>query len=596
VVTDKQVHNRQGVDASTSTETTSESSEVIGTVGAQGQKQENEVAKKGAPEGKRNSKMPRKATQGRKKLSREGTPHSGITRIDDVVPGKDFHTGKKSTSGLKVAQELSGVVRHHSGENPDVDHEITWVGEDESTSGAATVTKQQQQHQPPLPSSTFNPATITAEDIFEGRVVNNPLFTPQPQQLNDYPSGEVKKVKPLQDAQQHEIKDTKSSQPQLPLVRVKRILPQSSLQQHIPAAFGGRVVTNPIFSPQDITPAAPVSNVVPSTQPANCYPRKQAKEAILNRIEAKLRETSSDDEELEDRTSCYSQCIDTSCQAYACFMPNCKTTIKQEPLLQTEALRKGRTEGSKDFWTAVLPLFTCTWRWILIVIDLALVFLGLFLSITSLSLDENRVFNIAHLVLAIVSAVLAIIDAGYAVISCKSCTCDTNSCCCSCWTNFFDFSRLILSEVIFYPLLICDIFEVIVGRGFEQTGAGDIVGIVLFVVSLVSIILTVYIARIVVLLVVLCNAKHVRTPDEKEESRQSVCEKEYNEEIRRSACRYQLSFCIHVILQMLTQILAYIAIAAKIRYDNRHFYRIGNTDESIHVSSYLWYMMFAGYM
>jgi ABC-type multidrug transport system fused ATPase/permease subunit len=137
---------------------------------------------------------------------------------------------------------------------------------------------------------------------------------------------------------------------------------------------------------------------------------------------------------------------------------------------------------------------------------------------------------------------------------------------------------------------------VIVGRGFEQTGAGDIVGIVLFVISLISMIITVYVARIVLLVAMVINANNVRTPDNAIVLDDRTLPGEHDPEYRKSACQYQFSFCVHTILQMFAQLLAYIAIAAKIRYDNRHFYRIGNTDESINVSSFLWYMIIAGYV
>ena len=47
---------------------------------------------------------------------------------------------------------------------------------------------------------------------------------------------------------------------------------------------------------------------------------------------------------------------------------------------------------------------------------------------------------------------------------------------------------------------------------------------------------------------------------------------------------------------MLAQVLMYIAIAAKICYDNRHFYQDENTDETIFFTSFLIYMIVAGYV
>jgi hypothetical protein len=337
----------------------------VGT-GTRGRKQGKKVTKKGDQNTQKAKKSSKTLHKGRKKQSRD----RGITRIDDVAPEESPHTPvkKSTTTGSEAPQEPSTVERH-SGDNEDVDHKITWVDEDEPVSGAAGQTKQQQQqqqqHQPPVPCGTFNPATVTAEGVFEGRVVNNPLFTPQPQQLSDHTSAEVERVKPLQDAQQQNttvrintkaMKSSKNREPQLPLVHDEKVgrdgrvpgsetiegstkfgqrcpllscllcskqdhgglafhssmdsievtpdittipaemskkdvvipppvaatitPPQSSSQQHIPAAFGGRAVTNPIFSPQETALAAPVYNVVPPTQPANYYPPALATNAV----------------------------------------------------------------------------------------------------------------------------------------------------------------------------------------------------------------------------------------------------------------------------------------------------------------------------
>lgn len=63
-----------------------------------------------------------------------------------------------------------------------------------------------------------------------------------------------------------------------------------------------------------------------------------------------------------------------------------------------------------------------------------------------------------------------------------------------------------------------------------------------------------------------------------------------------SALFYQLVLFLHLFFQMVSQALALIAIGACIYLENRHFYEHGNTDETIHVSGFLWYMIAAGYI
>ena len=112
-------------------------------------------------------------------------------------------------------------------------------------------------------------------------------------------------------------------------------------------------------------------------------------------------------------------------------------------------------------------------------------------------------------------------------------------------------------------------------------------------------VVTVYVARIVVLVAMVKNATAVRTPEPKkvqEDGNREEDDRVYDPVIRKSAVCYQAAFCVHVVMQMLTQLLMYITIAAKIRYDNRHIYCPGNTDHTLNISRNLGYMLFAGYV
>ena len=347
--------------------------------------------------------------------------------------------------------------------------------------------------------------------------------------------------------------------------------------------------------------------------------QQRARDAILNKLQDKLESESPEEEKPKD-TCC--RCTDDCClQSCTCVFGipfskgDKKGTIKKEEPLLTETLRKGRAEGLSNFKEAIFPLIPDLLRMVWVIFELALVIVGLILSLVTLSLNQNRAFNIIHLVLIILSTLLALVDGIFTFKNSKTCRkicskCKENTdkedknemkkgCCGKCYarcSNLFDIMRLILSEVIFYPLLVCDIFELIIGRGFEGKSPGDILGIVLFVISLILMILTVYVARIVVLIGMVRNATAVRTPKPKEIEEDKQKESVYDLTIRKSALWYQASFCVHVVLQMLAQLMMYIAIAAKIRYDNRNFYENGNTDEGIHISSNLGFMIFAGYV
>jgi hypothetical protein len=176
----------------------------------------------------------------------------------------------------------------------------------------------------------------------------------------------------------------------------------------------------------------------------------------------------------------------------------------------------------------------------------------------------------------------------------KKCSCYRDKCrpCCR---NATDAIRIILTEIILYPLLICDIFEVTTGRGFEGTSHSDRLGVFLFVVSCIYLLLYVYIARIIIMVGLIRNITDIRTPERKIENKDARNERHYNRNIRRSAVVYQVCFTVHMILQMIAQVLMFIAIGGKIRYDNRHFYDSDDPDQSIYVSGYLWFMIISGF-
>ena len=350
--------------------------------------------------------------------------------------------------------------------------------------------------------------------------------------------------------------------------------------------------------------------------------QEKARKAIVSEIRREFEEASTKYEDEVYKDSCCGGCIGCCFQSISCTASNpCGKRLsspisvsKKRQLLNTAALTKARRRGWDHFKKAIFPIIPDFLRVLWVFIELILVLVGLILSITTLSLDQNQVFSIIHLVLAIVSCILAMIDAYETFrhskilkkICCKKCSAedineeegedgDCKKCYSRC-TDLFDVMRVILSELIFYPLLICDIFEVITGRGFEGDSSEDRLGFALFVISLISMVLTVYVARIVVLVGVVINASAVRTPPKDIATDMDLQESGYDQAIKKSAVCYQGFFCAYVVLQMLAQVLMYIAIAAKIRYDNRHFYQDENTDERILFTGFLGYMIVAGYI
>ncbi len=211
--------------------------------------------------------------------------------------------------------------------------------------------------------------------------------------------------------------------------------------------------------------------------------QQMARDAILNELQAELvKLLESDDEDEKYKDSCCRRCTDDCClQSCTCIFGNPfsrgdrKGTLKKKEPILTETLRKGRAEGLSDFKKAIFPLIPDLLRMVWVIFELAIVIVGLVLSVVSLSLNQNRVFNIIHLVLINISTLLALVDGIFTLKNsktcrklCSKCKADPNNsnkedkneteegCCGKCYShcsNTFDIMRLILSEVIFYPLL-----------------------------------------------------------------------------------------------------------------------------------------------
>ena len=147
-----------------------------------------------------------------------------------------------------------------------------------------------------------------------------------------------------------------------------------------------------------------------------------------------------------------------------------------------------------------------------------------------------------------------------------------------------------------YPLLICDIFELIIGEPYKFQSIVDGLSFVLFTISTTSLVLFVYIMRLAILGGVIYYTQKQRKPKQKQLQGKGM---EFDYSISKSAFFFQGYFFYHVLMQMIAQILMIVAIGAKIRFDNRHLFESSDTDskdESVHVSPFLWYMLVGGYV
>ena len=273
------------------------------------------------------------------------------------------------------------------------------------------------------------------------------------------------------------------------------------------------------------------------------------------------------------------------------------TCCNKKAELIFKSIRRAKTQGWAMFKRTAFPLVRNIVRFVWIAFELITAVVGFALSIAStLRQDPAEIFNYVHLGLTALSIALAMVDL-LTNLRCRQCrqgydiAPEQASCSrrwCACCSKYTDIVRMLLAEALIYPLIVCDLFEIVTGRGFEGRTVTNRISFTLFILSCFSFVLYVFVARIVFLGGIIVKIQRVRMRDTFAQS--------YKETYSISALLYQLTFLLHLLFQMVTQVLALIAIGACIYFENRHFYDDGNTDTSIRVSAPLWAMMVVGYI
>ena len=391
---------------------------------------------------------------------------------------------------------------------------------------------------------------------------------------------------------------------------------------------------SPSYSEQTDWPMSPPSNYCPETDlpPEDVPPeegevRKITEEQrfVYETIGEMLDEVIEEEQDIEEEkpsTRCV-KCLDYCCQACTCspsaLCSNpCRRSSAGEseritPLeIMTPVLRQGRSAGWRMWKKFAFPLVNDIVRDVWIVTQLFFTLTALALSAATISHGKNKNFDIFHLSLSAFSTALATIDAISNVSQCKSCkqckkkcssqqntntgqprTQDPETECRKCANGCSDVSdmvRMLASELILYPLLICNMFGFITGKPIEK--AKDIISVILFCLSLLGMVLFVYILRIVILGYLIKFVHQQRKPNSNNPAYWQRYD--YDPDFSKSGLHFQIYFFVHVLGQMIAQILSLIAIGAKIQYDNSESCNCDDCD--IHVSGFLWYMLASGYV
>ena len=319
--------------------------------------------------------------------------------------------------------------------------------------------------------------------------------------------------------------------------------------------------------------------------------------------------------------TCGEKCTDFCCQACVCNFQSPFARQNEKPFMEkkdilTPILRRGRAKGWGIYSKFAFPLVRDTIRNVWVIAEFLTILAALLLSILSFVKGNREIFNSLHLAIIILSTVLALLDTAFLLKdlvcksskACKYCvqnkstgdshdttaeTCQCKKCLKGC-KNISDFLRVLFTELLLYPLLICDLFEFIIGDGYEGEKVEDRISFALFILSLLALVLYVYFARILILIGMIYNVHKQRQPFVQE----TVVRQRYSYDgtIAKGALYFQGFFFIHVLGQMIAQLMMLVAIGAKIEHNNKEVNLDCKPWQTVCVSPTLWYMIVAGYI
>ena len=280
---------------------------------------------------------------------------------------------------------------------------------------------------------------------------------------------------------------------------------------------------------------------------------------------------------------------------------------KKPPATQlSPQLQKASSQGvnmmKKLFFPALPHLLQDMW----VYLEFGITMFAFVFGLLTLDLsDGSKAFNIVYFTLTIISIALAIIDCFLYFVQMGSCAECLKICyvklkkrgeeaelellevedggserkgCCRMskekkekFNAYFELVRNIISEAILYPLLICDLFDFIVGGVFRNVNNDDHLNFTLFVVGSLYLILAVYIMRIITIAGILLSFRRIpKMPNSSGSQTKNVTLLKW--------------FSAHVLFQIITHALLIISVALKIRQENPNF----GEQDTIFASSFLW--------
>ena len=293
---------------------------------------------------------------------------------------------------------------------------------------------------------------------------------------------------------------------------------------------------------------------------------------------------------------------------------------KEDETKLTPELQKASSQGvemlKKVFFPSMPALLQDLWVYLELSISLFAFIFGLVTF--SSGTGTQRTFNIAYLALAVVGIILSLIDGFIFIFYVSNMTKlirkflksrlqrqhqesdleqdgdkgenhEEQRKFCRClprmpekwltrFNQFFEIGRNLLSELLLYPLLVCDLFDFIALGGAAPEDDEDRTNFGLFFIGSFYLVLAVYIMRIITIVGTMVSM--LRLP-----LQATGGQKQYIKIMAR--------FCFHALRQIFAHLLIILAVAAKIYNENPE---ILEDEDPINISPFLWSAIFLGWL
>lgn len=240
----------------------------------------------------------------------------------------------------------------------------------------------------------------------------------------------------------------------------------------------------------------------------------------------------------------------------------------------TPELNHASNQGFSMFRKLLFPAMPKFLTDILVFTELGVTITQFVLALISISIGSNRAYNITFIVVAGIALLLALIDAFLYFIELGSCArifrycyskqkrhhSSSNQKChflspkITKWlTQSFELVRTLLSELLIYPLVILDLFDLIVGGTYLRSTPSERINFSLFIIGSTFLVLSVYFTRIFMVIIAAINVR--RTPLDPSKSKSNMI-------------GLVTHFCIHVIFQVVVHAIIIVIVGVKIHQEN----------------------------